>query len=200
MIHPSCDIHPTAEIECDVSIGEKTRIWRNVHVRPGVYIGSECTIGDGVYLDSRVHIGSRVKIQNYVSVFEGVRVADGVFIGPHVCFTNDQFPRAITPSGARQEINDWHISPTLVEYGASLGANAVIVCGITIGTFALIGAGSVVTKDVAAYALMYGNPARQHGYICKCAQRFLRLEKQDGRLQGWCEYCQQWCLLEGLDQ
>lgn len=200
MIHPSCAIHPTADIESSVSIGEKTRIWRNVHVRTGACIGSECTIGNGVYLDARVSIGSRVKIQNHVSLFEGVTLADGVFIGPHVCFTNDQFPRAITPSGERQEAHDWHISPTRVEYGASIGANSVIVCGITIGTFALIGAGSVVTRDVAAYTLVYGNPARQHGYICKCSQRFSRIEDQDRTLQGWCAACQQWCLLGSSDQ
>ncbi|GCF10067.1 acyltransferase [Dictyobacter arantiisoli] len=198
MIHTSCSIHPEAEVAAEASIGEKTRIWRNAHVRAYAAIGSECNIGNGVYIDTRVQIGSRVKIQNHVSLFEGVTVEDGVFIGPHVCFTNDQFPRAITPSGRLQNADDWHISPTRIAYGASIGAHAVIVCGITIGTFALVGAGAVVTHDVAPYTLVFGNPARPHGYVCKCAQRLSRIEVQDENVQGWCEACQIWCVVKNV--
>ena len=160
-------------------------------MREHAHIGEECNIGKGVYIDSHVHIGSRVKIQNHVSVFEGVTVEDGVFIGPHVCFTNDLLPRAITPDGKLKSADDWQITPTLVKYGASIGAGSVILCGVAIGEFALIGAGSMVTRDVPAHALVFGNPARQHGYVCRCARRLSNVQEQEGRLVGWCETCGQ---------
>src|SRR5437899_8311359 len=138
-------IHPAAEVSPEPHIGAGTRIWNQVQVREHAHIGEECNIGKGVYIDAHVHIGSRVKIQNHVSVFEGVTLEDGVFVGPHVCFTNDLFPRAITPDGKLKSANDWEITPTLVKYGASLGAGSVIVCGVTIGQFDLVGPGSVVT-------------------------------------------------------
>lgn len=186
-------VHPTAEVEADAQIGAGTRIWRQAQIRPHASIGEQCNIGKGVYIDSDVHIGSRVKIQNHVSVFEGVTVEDGVFIGPHVCFTNDLFPRAITPDGKLKSGDDWVITPTLVKYGASIGAGSIIVCGVTIGEFALIGAGSVVTHDVPAHALVFGNPARFHAYVCRCAQRLSDVHEEKGTLQGWCESCQQIC-------
>src|SRR2546430_8491600 len=158
-------IHPTAEVSSDAHIGAGTRIWRQAHIREQACIGESCNIGKGVYIDAHVHIGSNVKIQNYASLFEGVTLEDGVFIGPHVCFTNDMFPRAITPDGQLKNADNWEITPTLVKYGASIGAGAIIVCGITIGSFALIGAGSVVTRDVPPHAQVFGNPARQHGYV-----------------------------------
>ena len=135
-------------------------------------------------------IGSNVKIQNHVSVFEGVTLEDGVFVGPHACFTNDLLPRAITPDGKLKSADDWEITPTLVKYGASIGAGSVILCGLTIGEFALIGAGSVVTRDVPPHALVFGNPARQHGYVCRCARRLAKVHEQHGILRGWCEACQ----------
>ncbi len=116
-------------------------------MREHAHLGEMCIIGKGVYIDARVHIGSHVKIQNHVSVFEGVTLEDGVFVGPHVCFTNDLFPRALTPDGRLKGPDDWQITPTLVKYGASIGAGSVILCGVTIGEFALIGAGSMVTRD-----------------------------------------------------
>ena len=149
-----------------------------------------------MYIDSHVHIGSRVKIQNHTSIFEGVTLEDGIFVGPHVCFTNDLFPRAITPDGALKSAEDWQITPTLVKYGASIGAGSVIVCGITIGTFALIGAGSVVTKDVPPYALVFGNPARFHGYVCRCARRLVNVHEVEGILVGWCEDCAKSCSIQ----
>jgi len=181
-------IHPSAEVEPDADIGTGTRIWRQAHIRAHARIGEQCNIGKGVYVESHVHIGSRVKIQNHASLFEGVTVEDGVFIGPHVCFTNDLYPRAITPDGKLKSGDDWEITPTLVKYGASIGAGAVIVCGVVIGEFALVGAGSVVTKDVAPYTLVVGNPARPRGYVCRCA-RPLAIQTCDGQLVGWCEYC-----------
>jgi UDP-2-acetamido-3-amino-2,3-dideoxy-glucuronate N-acetyltransferase len=196
-------IHPTAEVAPEAQVGDGTRIWRQAHVREFAVIGESCNIGKGVYIDAGVHIGSRVKIQNHVSIFEGVTLEDGVFVGPHVCFTNDMFPRAIGNDGALKNADDWEITPTLVCYGASIGAGSVIVCGVTIGTFALVGAGSVVTRDVPPYALVYGNPARQYGYVCRCARRLTNVHPLPASAQtssilvGWCEYCRQECVIEG---
>ena len=154
--------HPTAEIDTGAEIGEGTRLWHHVHVRSGARIGRDCTIGKNVYVDAGVSIGDRVKIQNNVSVYQGVTVADDVFLGPSCVFTNDLLPRAAAP--------EWHITPTTVETGASVGANATIVCGTTIGAWAMVAAGSVVTRDVAPHQLVLGNPARHHGWVCRCGQ------------------------------
>jgi acetyltransferase-like isoleucine patch superfamily enzyme len=188
-------VHPQAEVSPEAHVGAGTRIWRQVHVREHAIIGRECNIGKGVYIDAHVRIGSNVKIQNHVSIFEGVTLEDGVFVGPHVCFTNDLLPRAITPDGKLKSADEWEITPTLVKYGASLGAGSVIVCGVTIGEFALIGAGSVVTRDVQPHALVFGNPARLHGYVCRCARRLTNIHEQDGELVGWCEGCSRLCHL-----
>lgn len=193
MASESSYIHPQAEVSPQAEIGSGTRIWRNAHVREGACIGTECNIGTGVYVDARVRIGSRVKIENYVSVFEGVTLEDGVFVGPHVCFTNDMVPRAITPDGALKSASDWQITPTVVRYGASLGAGTVVRCGITIGRFALVGAGSVITHDVPPHALVFGNPARAHGYVCTCARPLSDVRMRDGALAGWCATCEREC-------
>jgi acetyltransferase-like isoleucine patch superfamily enzyme len=182
-------VHPTAEVSPEARIGAGTRIWRLAAVRAGASVGEECNIGQGAYIDAHVTIGSRVKIQNYCSLFEGLTVEDGVFIGPHVCFTNDLFPRAITPEGQLKGAQDWEVTPTLVQYGASIGAGSVIRCGITIGRFALVGAGAVVTHDVSAHALIFGNPARWQGWVCTCARRLTDLREEDGRLIGICAVC-----------
>ena len=189
-------VHPTAEVAENATVGEGTRIWRHAHVREQSSIGESCNIGKGVYVDAHVHIGSRVKIQNNVSLFEGLTVEDGVFIGPHVCFTNDLAPRAITPDGKLKNTEEWIITPTLVKYGASIGAGSVIVCGVTIGSFALVGAGSVVTRDVPAYGLVFGNPARLQGYVCRSAHRLTDVHEQEGTLIGWCPICKQECRIE----
>ncbi len=164
-------IHPSAEVAADAVIGEDTKVWHLVQIRPGVKIGSECILGRGVYVDAHAVIGNRVKIQNYVSVYEGVTIEDGVFVGPNAVFTNDKVPRAVTPDGALKSPTDWKISHTRVGMGAALGANCTIVCGVTIGQWAMVGAGSVVTKDVPDYALVVGNPAHVIGYVCKCGER-----------------------------
>lgn len=158
-------IHPTAIVSEKAKIGEGTSIWQHVQIREGAVIGNNCNLGKGVFVDLEVTIGSNVKIQNYVSVYEGVIIEDGVMVGPHVCFTNDLRPRAINPDGSLKTSQDWTITRTRVGTGAGLGANSTIVCGVRIGKWAMVGAGSVVTHDVPDFALVYGNPARLRGFI-----------------------------------
>ena len=165
------EIHPTAEVSQDATIGDGTRIWHHVQIREGVRIGRNCTLSKGVYIDQQVEIGDNVKIQNYVSVYQGVTIADGVFIGPHVCFTNDLRPRAINQDGAVKSGEDWQVVKTKIDGGASIGANATILCGITIGKWALIGAGSVVVEDVPDHGLVVGSPARMMGFVCACGEQ-----------------------------
>jgi UDP-2-acetamido-3-amino-2,3-dideoxy-glucuronate N-acetyltransferase len=156
-------IHQSSYIDPGVEIGAGTAIWHFCHVLTASRIGERCRIGQNVVVGPRVTIGSNVKIQNNVSVYEGVTLEDDVFCGPSVVFTNVLTPRSAFP---RNESDAFR--PTRVRRGASLGANATIVCGTTIGEFALIGAGAVITKDVPPYAVVYGNPARQHGWACEC--------------------------------
>lgn len=183
-------IHPTADVSADARIGSGTRIWNQAQVREGAQIGDECIISKNVYIDFGVHIGSRVKIQNNVSVYHGVTIEDGVFIGPHVCFCNDTLPRAITPDGALKGQDDWAVGRVLVRMGASIGAGSIILPDVTVGAFALIGAGSVVTHSVADQALVYGNPARLHGYVCRCARKLEALTQTPQGLTGFCPACQ----------
>ncbi|MCA0458413.1 MAG: acetyltransferase [Chloroflexi bacterium] len=170
-------IHPSAEVEADVTIGENSKVWHLCHIRRGAHIGSDCVIGRGVFVDAGVQIGNRVKIQNYVSVFHGVTIEDGVFVGPHVCFTNDMFPRAVNPDMSLKAADDWVLSETVVKAGAALGANSTIVCGITIGNWAMVGSGSVVTKDVPDHALVVGNPAHLIGYVTASGKRVATQEE-----------------------
>lgn len=182
-------IHPEAEVSPQATIGAGTRIWRAAQVREGACIGEHCILGQGVYVDAQAKIGSYVKIQNYASIFMGVTLEDGVFVGPHVCFTNDRFPRAITRDGKLKGETDWTITPTLVRYGASLGAGAIIRCGITLGSFALVGAGAVVTRDVPAHTLVIGNPARPCGYVCYCARPLSAVHEEVHCLHAICAAC-----------
>jgi len=152
-------------------VGAGASIWHEAQVREGAIIGPGCIIGKGVYVDSNVHIGANCKVQNYSCVYHGTTLEDGVFVGPEVVFTNDRFPRAINPDGSIKSDADWEVGETLVRYGAAVGARAVVLPGVTIGQWALIGAGSVVTKDVSDHALVAGNPARRLGWVCVCAHR-----------------------------
>ena len=164
-IHPTADVSPLAEL------GEGTRVWANVQIRERAKIGRNCIIGRNSYIDFDVTIGDNIKIQNNASLYVGLTVADGVFIGPHVIFTNDKLPRAINPDCSLKSATDWHVGKTHVDYGAAIGAGAIIVTGVTIGRWAMIGSGAVVTKDVPDYALVVGNPARVIGYISSTGVR-----------------------------
>jgi UDP-2-acetamido-3-amino-2,3-dideoxy-glucuronate N-acetyltransferase len=152
-------VHESAEIEPDVTIGARTRVWRRCHIRSEAVIGTDVQLGANVFIDEGVHIGNRAKVQNNVSVYAGVELEDEAFVGPAAVFTNDLNPRAT---------GDWILTPTYVRYGASIGANATIVCGIELGEHCLVAAGSVVTKDVIAHQLVLGNPARPAGWVCRC--------------------------------
>ena len=155
---PTTFIHPTAIVDPGAQIGEGTKIWHFCHVMPTAIIGSNCIIGQNVYVDNNASVGNGVKIQNNVSVYNGVILEDDVFVGPSAVFTNVTNPRSFIER--KTEFKNIR-----VKKGASIGANATIVCGITIGEYAFVGAGAVVTKDVMPYALVMGNPARQKGWI-----------------------------------
>ncbi len=190
----SVRIHPTAEVSEGARVGEGTSIWHHAQVREGATIGQHCIIGKGVYVDTGVCVGDNVKIQNYVSLYDGVTVEDGVFVGPYVCFTNDLYPRAVNPDGSLKTADDWTLSQTSVRRGAALGANSTIVCGVTIGRWAMVGAGSVVTRDVPDFGLVWGNPARLQGFVCPCGERLTevaheRLGLADG-VEMTCAKCQ----------
>jgi len=168
---PAPTIHPTAQVSPQATLGAGTSVWNWAQIREGARLGAQCIIAKGVYIDVGVQIGNRVKIQNHVSVYHGVTLEDGVFVGPHVCFTNDRLPRAINADGTLKSDSDWTVTPILVRAGAALGANSVILPGVTIGRWALVGAGAVVTHDVPDHGLVVGNPARLVGYVCRCANR-----------------------------
>jgi UDP-2-acetamido-3-amino-2,3-dideoxy-glucuronate N-acetyltransferase len=182
-------IHPTAEVSPQAEIGDGTSIWHQVQIREGSRIGKSCILSKGVYIDAGVVVGDCVKIQNYVSIYHGVTVEDGVFIGPHVCFTNDLQPRAVNPDMSLKAADDWQLSPTHIRGGASLGANATVRCGVTIGQWAMVGAGSVVTRDIPDYGLAWGNPARLHGFVCPCGSRLVEESQQAQVVVAKCPAC-----------
>ena len=174
-------VHPTAIIEPGAMIGPGTTVWHYSHLRNGSVVGADCTLGKNVFVDQDVHIGDRVKVQNNVSVYRGVELADEVFVGPSVVFTNDLFPRAMN--------TEWQLIPTRVKRGASLGANATIVCGVEIGESAMVGAGAVVTASVHPYQLVAGHPARHRGWVCDCGTVISRDHSRPPDLQ--CGRCAQ---------
>ncbi len=157
--------HESSYIDDGVSIGKETKIWNFCHIQSGAVIGEQCSLGQNVNISNNVRIGNNVKIQNNVSVYEGVELEDDVFCGPSCVFTNDLTPRTEFPKGKE------NYKRTLVRKGASIGANATIVCGIVIGKYAMVAAGAVVTKNVPDYALVAGVPAKPLGWVCECGRR-----------------------------
>lgn len=178
MPHAGVTIHPTAEVPSDASIGAGTKVWRHSQVLSGAEIGKDCTIGHNCTVFAKAKIGDRVKLEANVDVWDLVTLEDRVFVGPSVVFTNDPAPRSREVSKRESWL------PTLVREGAAIGANATVVCGVTIGPWSMIGAGAVVTKDVPAYGLAVGVPARCIGWVCRCGER---LAFKDG--QTACSAC-----------
>ena len=172
-------VHESSYVDEGVQIGPGTRIWHFCHIMRGSRIGADCRIGQNVVIGPNAFVGNNVKIQNNVSVYEGVILEDDVFCGPSMVFTNVVTPRSAFPRNRSEDC-----VPTVVKRGASIGANATIICGHTIGQYALIGAGAVVTKDVKPYAVVYGNPGRQRGWACQCGIP-LRFHEQ----QAECRHC-----------
>lgn len=171
-------VHESSYVDEPSEIGEGTKIWHFSHVMKHARIGRNCSLGQNVVISPNVVIGDNVKIQNNVSVYEGVVLEDDVFCGPSMVFTNVATPRSGTPRNTSADY-----LRTVVKRGASIGANATVVCGNTLGEFAFVGAGSVVTKDVPPYAMVYGNPARIRGYACECG---LRLQFENERAACTC--------------
>lgn len=179
-------VHESSYIDSNVKIGQGTKIWHFSHIQAGAVIGEKCSIGQNVNISNNVKIGNYVKIQNNVSLYEGVELEDYVFCGPSMVFTNDLTPRSKYPKGSS------NYKKTLIKYGATIGANATIVCGNTVGKWAMIGAGAVVTKNVPDYALFTGVPAKQIGWVCECGSRLpenlncesceRKYSKKDGQL------------------
>ena len=164
-------IHEQAIVEEGAVLGEGTSVWAFTQIRSGAHVGDETNIGSHSYVDTGVTIGDRCKIQTGVRLFHGTHIADGVFVGPGAIITNDLKPRAITFDGDLKGPGDWTVTPTSVGRGASLGAGTVVVAGCDIGSFALVGAGSTVTRPVPDHAIVVGNPARQIGWVCHCGER-----------------------------
>lgn len=157
-------VHPTSVVDDNVEIGEGTKIWHFSHIQSGAKIGKNCSLGQNVNVSNNVKIGDGCKLQNNVSLYEGLEAEDDVFFGPSCVFTNDLTPRAKYPKGHAAYVK------TLIRQGATIGANATVVCGHTIGKWALIGAGAVVTSNVPAHALMLGVPAKRAGWACECGE------------------------------
>ena len=188
-MHTNVRIHPSADVSDNAEIGEGTSIWHQCQIRERARLGLNCILGKGVYIDAGVTLGSNVKVQNYVSIFHGVTIEDGVFIGPHVCFTNDNLPRAINPDGTLKAVDDWEIGHILVKYGATLGANATLLPKVSVGRWAMVGAGAVVTKDVPDYGLVVGNPAHLIGFVCPCGHRLEVGQIEGNIIHATCSDC-----------
>jgi UDP-2-acetamido-3-amino-2,3-dideoxy-glucuronate N-acetyltransferase len=155
-------VHESSYVDEGVTIGKGTRVWHFCHLQKGARLGENCSLGQNVNISNNVRVGNGVKIQNNVSLYEGVELEDYVFCGPSMVFTNDLTPRSKYPKGRKK------YQKTLVKYGATIGANATILCGITIGRWAMIASGAVVTKNIPDYALVAGVPAKQMGWACEC--------------------------------
>jgi UDP-2-acetamido-3-amino-2,3-dideoxy-glucuronate N-acetyltransferase len=175
-------VHPSSFVDEEAEVGNGTKIWHFCHIMPRARIGQNCNLGQNVFVASDVTIGNNVKIQNNVSLYTGVVLEDDVFLGPSMVFTNVINPRSHVPR--REEYQT-----TQVKRGASIGANATILCGVTLGRYCFVGAGGVVSKDIPDYALVYGNPARIRGWMCQCGIKLpLKADETDG--EAGCPSCQ----------
>lgn len=186
-------IHPTAAVSEKTVVPKSTNVWNWAQIREGAKIGEECIIGKSVSIDSQVTIGNRVKIQNNASIYNVTNIGDGVFVGPHACFTNDRYPRAVnpdmTPKGGGANATGWHVEHTTVKKGAAIGANSTIGPGVTIGEWALVGMGSVVTKDIPNHGMALGNPARLVAFVCKCARKMEKRGEEGNFVLMECPEC-----------
>lgn len=184
-------IHPTALIEKDVTIGDGTSVWDNVHIRFGTSIGQQCIIGEKTYVAYEVKIGHRVKINAFVYICNAVTIEDGVMISAGTIFTNDRFPRATTPDlkELRSSAPDEHTLPTLVREGATIGAGCVIGNDLTIGRWAMVGMGTLVTKSIPDFHLAIGHPARSIGVVCKCGPMILKFSEEKISQDVTCPHC-----------
>ncbi len=169
-------IHPTALVEDDVVIGPGSAIWDHVHIRHGARLGTQCIVGGKSHISYDVHIGNRVKINSFVFICTGVTIEDGVMVSAGTIFTNDRTPRATTPDllDLRTSDPDEHTKPTLVREGATIGARCVIGCDLTIGRFAMVGMGSVITRSIPDFHIVIGQPAQFAGYVCRCGNVLVR--------------------------
>jgi UDP-2-acetamido-3-amino-2,3-dideoxy-glucuronate N-acetyltransferase len=192
--HSTVRIHKTADVSPQAVIGEGTSIWNNAQVRENARIGNRCIIGKDVYIDFDVTIGDHCKLQNGVYVYHPAIIESGVFLGPGVIITNDKKPRAVKPDMTLKGMDDWIASPVRIEQGAAIGAGSLILPGVNIGKWAMVGSGSVVTRNVPDYGLVIGNPARLIGYACPCGER---LTPTDAENRYVCPKCGTTIIIEG---
>lgn len=186
--HRNVTIHPSADVSPDATIGDGTRIWHQAQVREGAVIGENCIIGKGAYVDFDVVVGANCKIQNGAFVYHPAELGDGVFLGPGVILTNDKRPRAINSDGTLKAADDWEAGRISIGKGAAFGAGVIVLPGIKVGEFAMVGAGAVVTRNVPPHALVVGNPARLAGYVCTCG-RPLAVGKVAKEMTAACGEC-----------
>jgi UDP-2-acetamido-3-amino-2,3-dideoxy-glucuronate N-acetyltransferase len=178
MSSDSLHIHPTAVVDSSAAVGPGTRIWHFAQIREGASIGANCVIGKDVYIDKNVRVGDGVKIQNGVSVYEGVTLEDGVFLGPYCSFTNDLYPRSFS--------KEWKLIPTLIKRGASVGSNATILCGVTLGQYSMVAAGAVLSEDTLPFGLYVGSPGRLKGFVSRAGHEMRLALDEHGSLVYEC--------------